>query len=183
MLKKALLASLVLMLSVFFAADKSWAAAGSDGWGFWATDKENATPKNSFTWDERPFSYFFVEEDFFDTVPDNLDIKIQGFYEDTPLLYTERVSVFPWSESYDEGGDFRIWTSPDYWDSIKKHGDWKMKVVWRANIDDGWTGYRYKNYIFTITPEPLSSLLFLFGGISLAAARRKKIIRAIREKG
>ena len=169
-LRKSFLILVILGVGFFTVQEK---AEANGGWHFWMADEASIASKEEFGWDEQPYSYFFVSKDFFTAVPEHLDIKWQWFYGDEQQ-YEEHYFYFPWNESTDEEGNFRIWESPQNWLSIRELGDWSAKVVWKAKIGEEWTGYRYKSFDFTVTPEPVSGILFLAGGASLTAARLRR---------
>jgi len=164
----------LLIVGMWFFSVEDRAEVKGANWRLWTTDEGSTVPKDEFGWEEQPYSYFFVSEDFFNTTPEELDIKWQWFYTNGEQQYEEHYFYFPWDESIDEGGNFRIWESPQNWLSIRKLGDWEAKVVWKAKVGDFWTGYRWKTADFTVTPEPVSGILFLVGGVSLAVVRLRK---------
>jgi hypothetical protein len=173
MFKKFFLILMILGICLFSVEDNAEAVVE---WDFYTTDKDSSIPKVEFGWDEQPYSYLFIDRDSFDTIPEVLDIKWQWFYVDD-LYYEEHYFYFPWNESTDEEGNFRIWESPQYWLSMREFGDWSARVVWRAEIEGNWTGYRWRSFDFTVTPEPVSSILFITGGAILIGRRylrRKK---------
>lgn len=71
-------------------------------------------------------------------------------------------------------GDKEIWSSAPqpWWSNNGGHGKWTVDVAWLNHR--GALGTSSAN--FNVTPEPISSALFLFGGAPLAAAllRKKK---------
>jgi len=76
-------------------------------------------------------------------------------------------------------GDFNIWRKPNngFWTSNAEAGsNWQLQVSW-YNLG-GQNGQELTN--FAVAPEPVSTLLFLFGGAPLGAVlyRRRKGARS-----
>ena len=132
------------------------------------------TEKNLFSPDEKPFS--FVEFD-----PHNLNpgqnLQIDWFWQfgDTKIFHDTRTINAP---NLFSPGPLRLWDSLNNWDSIKKSGDWHVVTQW-FNPDNGTGrgGSGTQAFTFTVTPEPVSTLLFLVGAapIALRLSRKTKL--------
>jgi hypothetical protein len=69
------------------------------------------------------------------------------------------------------GSDTEYWLSPSNWDSIKKVGSWDVQGTYHYFLG----GLHGKGQtLFSVAPEPISSILFLFGGAPLATAYIRK---------
>lgn len=172
-MKKTLLILFVVGISLFILNSSAFAAGQ---WNFKTTEKGSSDLKTEFGWDEKPFSFLFINQDKFSPVPSELDVKLTWLYG-AEEQYLERFYHLSWENNLGAAGNFRIWEDPNRWNDIKQVGDWTAKVSWSANVDGEWTSNYSRTANFTVTPEPVSSLLFLIGGISLAGfgyRRRKK---------
>ncbi|MDP2923960.1 MAG: PEP-CTERM sorting domain-containing protein [Candidatus Omnitrophota bacterium] len=169
-MKKTLLILFVAGISLFILNSSAFAAAK---WDFKTTEKGSSDLKTEFGWDEKPFSFLFIDQDKFSPVPSELDIKLTWLYG-AEEQYSERFYHLSWSNNLGPKGNFRIWEDPDRWNDIRQVGDWIAKVSWSANVDDTWTSNFNKSANFTVTPEPLSGILFAVGGVALAFFRKKK---------
>lgn len=79
----------------------------------------------------------------------------------------------PSSDSYftSEGpsANQETWLSLSNWDSVKEHGLWTINGSFLsagAPLDSGTASYQ-----FTVSPEPVSSALFIIGGLALGGRK------------
>ncbi len=72
--------------------------------------------------------------------------------------------------------DKELWsaTPEPWWSAQSNHGKWTVDVAWLNAQGSLGTS----TATFNVTPEPISSALFLFGGVPMAAAllRKKKVV-------
>ena len=161
---------IILGVCLFSANDKAEAVTN---WDFYTTDKDSSALKAEFAMHEQPYSYLFVNKEKFSSTPLEMDIKWTWLYNGQEE-YLERYYHLPWDEFLDNNENFQIWETPSLWPDINESGLWETKVSWKALLSDGWTGYHNRSTSFTVTPEPVSSLLFVAGGASLAIFRYKR---------
>ena len=112
--------------------------------------------KTTFGWDEKPWLYlkFPASSDFVN--------NIYSTWTD-PHGVTNSVG--------DTLSGSQVWLGFDTWNSIRTTGLWNVTANY-SGYSGGPSGSGATT--FTVTPEPISSALFLFGGLVLAAGYRKK---------
>lgn len=132
--------------------------------GPYMTDHLSDIEKGEFNIDETP--YFYIKFDAADLVP-NAAVNIDSLWhaDASSDAYTDSLS-FSYGAS---SGYAAVWGYLDNWDSVKEVGEWGTRLTW-DNVGGG-TGTACLN--FTVVPEPVSGLLFLFGGASLLVLRRR----------
>ena len=112
--------------------------------------------KTTFGWDEKPWLYLKLP-----TSADSTNIIGSAWTSPSGVI----------SSVGDTLSGRTIWLGFDTWNSIRTAGLW--------NVTANYSGYLggpsgSGTTTFTVTPEPVSMILFLFGGAALAAAYRKK---------
>ena len=120
---------------------------------------ENPQEKNVFGWDEKPYAFIqFAIDNLNKEYPIEM---VWAWYSGEMWEWVsweyEVITNFP------EEGKLNLWNSLDNWEIHKKIGEWIMEVNW-------WNGEKREGGIslgFTVTPEPVSSVLFLLGFFSL----------------
>lgn len=108
--------------------------------------------KNNFGWNEQPWLYLLLPKAGLSTV--------NSWWEDPNKEYHLVTAVI---EEYDD----EIWLNLANWNTIKKLGEWNVRASYfyaTGEIGAGSTR-------FTVTPEPISSVLFLIGGAALVTRR------------
>jgi len=127
------------------------------------------TGQDVFSLDETPWLYLKVPESQFSGPLADLNFTFSFFESpvDTKYLATG-LSL-----------NRETWVSLPAWNSIPnsaKHGEWNVY----ANFV-GTAGVGYGSTQFTVNPEPISMILFLFGGMPLAASlyRKKKQVLSV----
>lgn len=132
--------------------------AGFDA--LYTTDDDKSTvAKTTFDWDELPWLY----------------LNVSGAAG--KLLTASSTWTSPGGTPYVAGDELmgsKMWLAfVSDWSSIRATGVWNIDANYSYSGGSG-TG----STTFTVTPEPLSSALFLFGGLVLAAGYRKKKTKA-----
>lgn len=126
------------------------------------TDSYGTTPKTIFDWNEIPWLYIRLPEDGFNVT--------LAFWESHDLTV---------NNSY-AGYAQEIWLTlgEDKWYDIRTLGEWEIQARYTQSpyVGSGSTS-------FTVTPEPLSSVLFVTGGATLAALRCWRRKRKISKQG
>ena len=117
----------------------------------------STTSQTVFDWDDTPWLYLqFPEGGWNATV---------SWWEDTDSNYYFTGST-PSTEQ-------DIWLSINNWDSIKRIGLWEVNAVFfHANRSRPTFGFDSTS--FTVNPEPISSILFVSGGATLAFRHYRK---------
>ena len=158
-------------------------AEANDSWENWKWklrmgDEGSMAIRHEFNQDEVPYAHLYISNDYLGSTPSSISAFWQWKKDDIEM--DNATTLLTWSNFLDINGNFNYWMASDKWPDIAAVGDdWAAKVTWTAYIDGVWGMKEYKNAAsFTVTPEPVSSILFLAGGAFLAAIRRrKKILR------
>jgi len=120
--------------------------------------------RDTFGWDETPWIYFKMPTD-----PNNFHFGIKAPSNDKYKFLDKEVGSEFWV-SLDNLFEDKDGGSMFSWDDIKEVGLWDLDAQY-ASLGSSAAGKG--DLTFTITPEPISSLLFLIGGGALVAIRRK----------
>jgi len=143
----------VVLFSIFALVNSAFAdfekiyTVGSEG---------STTPKDSFDWDEQPWLYLELPSS---------NWNVTGSWWKDPDGTPYFTGSLPTTSD-------KIWLSLDNWFTVREVGQWNVSAVYfYANPEDPVGGGFAK---FTVTPEPVSSILFLVGGASLAATRLRR---------
>jgi len=172
MIKKVVVLSLVAVMFAFFGAVNS---SFAHTFRVYMVDHEGsppAPPVDTFGWNETPW--------LFTHVPKGVTFVSASWWQDPGTQYSFDGSAYYFEDQNPAGltGQF-IWISLDQtsggldWIDIRQGGTWTADV--ETNNIYGFTfGEEQRSTNFTVTPEPVSAALFLIGGISLAAARRRR---------
>ncbi len=167
-------------LGLLYASGTAYAKQAGDDWSLWTTVASGSeTLQSNFGLTQQPYGYLFIDKDSIVNkkgkvlTPDTIDIK-WVWYDEGKKSSKEKDVKVDWAGNTDEAGNFQVWTSPKNWAGIANPGDWTVQVNWSALAGKNDTVFRApaKTANFSVvSPEPVSALLFLFGGIGLAARR------------
>lgn len=154
MAKKLITGLAVILFSMVVLVNSPFA----DFEQIYMTDADGSTTsKTIFDWDETPWLYLRLPQS---------GLNVTGaLWQDPDSRY-----YFTYS-GRDTAQD--IWLTLHNWNDVKKLDLWNVKAVYLYphNPSDriGWGSTS-----FTVTPEPISFILFLVGGATLAARRYYK---------
>ena len=156
-------------LILFLSTSNVFAKQLDPSLGPYMTDEGSAVRKEAFGWDEKPFAFIQFDVDDPNTnLPLFVGWKWKFMGKGHPFWEFEKVTTF-------SDVPLNIWDSLDNWDSYKKVGEWKVKTTWwNPTLWSGKEGWGRHKVNFTVTPEPVSSVLFLIGGAFLATFRYRK---------
>ncbi len=129
--------------------------------------------KNIFSLSEKPFSLIEFGRSNLNNL-ENLTVDWYWQFDSQPFLahHTRTVSR---GNTYTPNQTIRLWDSLDQWDTIKRPGEWNVLTEW-FNPENGTKGGSGSQlYTFTVTPEPVSTLLFLAGGVPIALRLSRKL--------
>ena len=159
--RKIWVAFAVVLFSVFVLANSAFAVQPSFYIHMTYNDGNTEDVVTTFGWEQQPYLYIHLPSE-------------------------ARTYTISWWDP--PGGElfydcFKVTIGEDeVWHTL---GDWfddpdgsRQLGLWNVRADySSFTGSGSDTTSFTVTPEPLSSVLFLIGGISLAAFGRKKLRR------
>ncbi len=134
----------------------------------------STTPKDTFSLNEKPVVFLEFDRDSLETrLPLLVGWKWIVENDTTASFAAKLISDFP-------KDSLLIWGQANNWDAVKKVGDWQVETSWlNVGFLDLKGGAGSKLINFTVTPEPVSSLLYLAGSAPIAVGlyrRRKKLI-------
>ena len=157
----------VIALIILLLAYTAYAFAAFDLDRFYAADKFDENQKTEFGWDETPYIYYkFTFVDVSET--DTLNIGATWGSPTSDFYGTgDLITVF-------SGNNLELWHCLDNWNSgspARELGQWNVTTGWFL-FDQSASGLDSTS--FTVTPEPVSSLLFLIGGAGLVTRRYYK---------
>ncbi len=115
------------------------------------------TPVDVFDWHEQPWLFVRVPES---DPSDQLRVDWSWWHSPDSDI----------TQSFDTTTDTVAWLTLDDWDSAKRAGDWQVNAAYFYTGGERGGG----STSFTVTPEPVSSVLFLLGGLSLFGFEYKK---------
>ena len=170
MKKTAILFVITISLILFASTSNAFAKKLEPSLGPYMTDEGSTVKKDVFGWDEKPYVFIQFDVDELNTNwPLFVRWKWKFMGKGHPFWEFERVTDF-------SDNPLNIWDSLDNWDSCKKVGKWRVETAWWSPTlyNSGKEGLGRHKVNFTVTPEPVSSILFLVGGASLAATRLRR---------
>src|SRR3989338_5646677 len=103
-----------------------------------------------------------------------LALPNQGFHFDV-AIWTDPNNVLA-AQTFGPSTSSQVWFSPFNWNSIKQPGVWTIAASYLYPFPTPSSGNGVTS--LTVTPEPVSSGLFLLGGAALAAAGIRKKLKA-----
>ena len=129
----------------------------------------NAVEKNVFTFDERPFLYVHLPESRLNFVSSFWNAPNGDFH----------------FASHGPSVDQDIWLTLSNWETARALGTWNVNAGYlfaegdsegacKGSCGAGQTSFTVTESPFTVTPEPMSTSLFIVGGLTLAAMTRRK---------
>ena len=146
--------------------------------GAYMTDEGNTVEKDVFGWDETPFMFMQFDVD---------DLNVKRSLHLNWVWWQD--GEWPVSLEFDKLTDFsgdslNIWQAPKNWDNHREIGEWNVRATWwNPSFCSDKGGWGTSKVNFTVTPEPLSSILFLIGGTALVARRylkrKKKVLKIL----
>ncbi len=154
----------VISLALISPSFASFSSLDADAY----THLSDDTKTSEFGWDEQPF--FSLEFDVDDLRTDRslhttiLLFDPSGLLRDTQSRVTSSYPTDP----------LILCFSIDNWDLIKEVGTWNVKATYFNSLfkKDGKGGFGCTTVPFTVTPDPISSVLFMVGGIVLLVRRK-----------
>jgi len=155
----------ILLMELFFLLLTVSSSFAVDTFYLQTADGVDGNVKSTFGWDETPWLHlhFPLNAGFVTSSQEWTSPSLQTYYTSTSPQLTQDIWVSLDNSSY---GD---------WADVKEGGIWNTDGTWEGVGSAG--GQHSYTTSFTVTPEPVSSALFLIGGLSLAGVaykRRKK---------
>lgn len=151
---------LVLILAVLFMAFAGNACANGTSGGFdeiYMTDHYGGTDERStFGWDDKPWLY--------------LKLPAAGVAE-TNSTWTDPLGADSLTDE-NVSGLIEVWLGFDNWNEIRRAGLWHVNATYDFLYTSDPSGSGACT--FTVTPEPVSSVLFLLGAGVLGAGLKKR---------
>ena len=164
MKKKLVFGMLIGLFSLFVLVGSSFA---EDTFYVEMADGINGNVKNTFGWNETPWLHLHLDPG---------DWNISGTVWESPSQKYYLTTSGGTSQDFWVSLDFGEDVNGDdiTWNSVWESGLWNLKGIY-LGVPQGY--HEYYTTSFTVAPEPVSSALFLIGGLSLAGVaykRRKK---------
>ena len=145
--KKIILSFAILLITLFMSGNQF-----AEGFSVISVNGNTSTESmDEFSLNDTPWLYISIPE-------------VEDVHGTTALWKSEQNSYF--FTSY-MGADNNIYFSLDNWDSIKTPGEWNVGVTSMQFIEGSYQ-MTSNSTSFTVTPEPMSYVLFLVGGGALA---------------
>jgi len=126
-----------------------------------ATDPLSRVEKSLFGLNETPYLYL--------NLPDNTSSGFLNDFHLTGSVWTGPID-FPLPSGLEFSNSEELWLTLPYWDLVKEPGHWDVDAAFF--YVDGMKGKGSTS--FSVSPEPVSTVLFLAGGGILAVALRRK---------
>lgn len=166
-MKKVL--SLVLGISVFLFASMTnfaFASVDANGVSLFITDNGSTTSKTTFDLSETPYLYVSFPGSF------------SALWKSADGLWNDPDGLLKGSTT-DPFAGMNNWYTISNWNSVKKAGLWEVDTSYLVtDFFDEKNGGEKLN--FSVTPEPISSALFLLGGGALALRSfRKRTVKKV----
>jgi len=163
-MRKMTFALLVVAVFLFGAAGSAFAVV--DAFEVYMTDANgNFTEKTtSFGWNETPWLYVHAPQSFSHVSASWWESPSNEYFFSATGPGSAKDVWISLNQGQDALGNNVTWAD------VQESGLWSVNAV--AYYTTG--GIENDSTSFTVTPEPVSAALFLIGGISLAAARRRK---------
>jgi len=167
--KKVLFAVIALLLFAAQPGAKAWAATGDYAAFYTVASSGSTSATSEFNLDSKPWLYlkFNTTDDIVNSVswstPESFDVAT------SPVVVENLTSTY---------SEYWISMSDADWNTYAATGEWNVAALSRSGLKGSYT-YYIQDKDFTVTPEPLSCVLFLTGGGLLVALKRKrKLVKA-----
>ncbi len=167
-MKKGLILLVTTFIILSISPNKAFATYLEPYLGPYMTDESSTTLRDTFDLHEEPFAYIG-----FDVIDLNSYRPLEltwSWYFDTDMFVaseSQRISHF-------DNPFLDIWNSLDDWDNYARVGDWRTVISWENDVLLSKGGWGSQTVNFTVNPEPVSSVLFLIGGATLAVRHYRK---------
>ena len=157
--KKLFMALAVLVFSLVLVSGTAFAKTYNITTVYTVDSYGSTTLQDTYAWDEVPWLYFELPTN----AGSNMIVASSSWYDESGDL---QYSI---SNDYSKGTT-QIWQTPgNNWNPLL--GDWSVTASYTAKgPKTNGTGATS----FTVTPEPISSILFLTGGATLGFRRFRK---------
>lgn len=152
-MKKAILSILIISASLLTLKNNSYAAGTQEITSAYTTDASE-NPKTVFSWNEIP--YLFSTFNFWRAI--EKEVWVSPTLNTYIFTIRDNHSV----KDFDPTRQEILNTLPN-WNTRTESGVW----TWFARANNGSANGQALTGTFTITPEPVSSILFLIGGAAL----------------
>ena len=129
----------------------------------------STTPQSTFTLDQAPWLYLQLPDTGF-----NVTASVWSDPSSNPFSVIGIGGNNQYWLSLDNGSDAS--KNPVTWDSVKQIGTWNISAgyLYPSNLNGDYAGAGKTSFTVTAVPEPVSTVLFLLGGATLAVRRLRR---------
>jgi len=162
-MKKKIISLGIVLVSLFMITGSAFASAPS--FSIYSTDADGSyADVDEFGWDVVPWIRMYLPEAGWSVTGSFWKTPSETYYF-AETSSTEQNRWMSGNDLTDQKGNSVSWTD------IQEVGTWNVNATY-LNASTGATGPASAS--FTVTPEPISAILFGLGGLSIAAIRRRK---------